>query len=177
MIALLIATLAWANPEGGALEAAYQKEFAYLKAEKEELLRRRQEQQAEAQQRVSGAEAELDRLQGRLVSLTRRADQAEDDFSARDRQTTAMDDASVSAWTVDRTRRGSSAVTACPNAAAPRDVPQEQVCVLVAREHRSAVYVRRKAIYVRTEEDGGNVNRPCAIAVDSYRATLSRSTT
>ena len=93
MIALLIATLAWANPEGGALEAAYQKEFAYLKAEKEELLRRRQQQQAEAQQRVSGAEAELDRLQGRLVSLTRRADQAEDDFSALDRQTTAMDDA------------------------------------------------------------------------------------
>lgn len=93
MIALLIATLAWANPEGGALEAAYQKEFAYLKAEKEELLRRRQQQQAEAQQRVSAAEAELDRLQGRLVSLTRRADQAEDDFSELDRQTTAMDDA------------------------------------------------------------------------------------
>ena len=68
--------------------------------------------------------------------------------------------------------RGGSAATACSHVSATRDVPQEQDCVLVAREHQNAVCVRRKAFYVRTEKDGGPVITPCAIEVDYSRATL-----
>lgn len=77
------------------LEQAYQKEYAYLEAERAELLERKQELEAERRTRLALADQELDRLQGRLVSVTRRADQAEDSFDALERQTAAMDDASA----------------------------------------------------------------------------------
>lgn len=59
------------------LDRAYQKEFAFLHAEKASLQARLAELQAERARRVGGADGELDRLQGRLLSLTRQADAAE----------------------------------------------------------------------------------------------------
>lgn len=69
-----------AAPSGAALsdlDRAYQKEFAFLHAEKASLQARLTELQTERARRVGGADGELDRLQGRLLSLTRQADAAE----------------------------------------------------------------------------------------------------
>lgn len=59
--------LAWAEP--GDLELAYQKEFVYLQAEKATLSRHAQELEVEGARKVAAAEAEAERLQGRLVRL------------------------------------------------------------------------------------------------------------
>jgi biopolymer transport protein ExbB len=77
------------------LEQAYQKEYAYLLAEKAELEARLAEFDADAAARITAADDEIDRLQARLVATTRAADQAEDAFDAIDRETTAMDDATA----------------------------------------------------------------------------------
>jgi biopolymer transport protein ExbB len=77
------------------LEQAYQKEFAYLHAEKAELDARLREIDGDAAARVGKADRELEALQARLVATTRRADRAEDEFDALERETAAMDDAAV----------------------------------------------------------------------------------
>jgi biopolymer transport protein ExbB len=86
----LVAGLAFAQEP---LELAYQKEYAYLLAEKEQLVERLATFDADAKHRTDEANAEIDRLQSRLVSVTRGADQAEDAFDAIERETAAMDDA------------------------------------------------------------------------------------
>lgn len=93
MIHLLLAVAFAADP--GPLEVAYQKEYAYLNAEQTELRGRISEFDAESNERLSRANAEIEELQSRLVAVTRRADQAEDAFDGLDREMTAMDDASV----------------------------------------------------------------------------------
>lgn len=92
MIAL-VAGLALA--QDGSLEQAYQKEYAYLRAEKVELERRIAEFDRDAAARLAAADAEIETLQAKLVATTRRADHAEDGFDAIDRQTNAMDDATT----------------------------------------------------------------------------------
>jgi len=77
------------------LEQAYQKEYAYLLAERAELTARLAEFDADATQRIAAADAEIDRRQARLVSMTRAADQAEDAFDTVERETAAMDDATA----------------------------------------------------------------------------------
>jgi biopolymer transport protein ExbB len=77
------------------LELAYQKEYAYLLAEKAELEARLAEFDADAARRIAAADAEIDRQQARLVAITRAADQAEDAFDSVERETAAMDDASA----------------------------------------------------------------------------------
>lgn len=89
----MIVLIAAAMAADGSLEAAYQKEFAYLRAERSELEARLAEVDHETDARVGAAKAELDTLQGRLVGVTRQADLAEDGFAALDRETSAMDDA------------------------------------------------------------------------------------
>ncbi len=93
MISVLTAAAMAADPT--TLEAAYQKEYAYLRAEREELVGRLAALEAQANSRVAAAEADLDRNQQRLVAMTRDADRAEDSFDTLDRQTTSMDDAGV----------------------------------------------------------------------------------
>jgi len=96
MIALVVqAALAADTVPAGALEQAYQKEYAYLRAERDELIGRLAEIDREAGARVAAAEAELDGLQSRLVTTSRNADRAEDAFDGLDRETTAMDDVGV----------------------------------------------------------------------------------
>lgn len=94
MTTLLLGLALAADPvPSGALEQAYQKEYAYLRAERDELIARKAELDRDAAQRIAAAEAELDRLQQNLVGTTRAADRAEDGFDAIDRETTSMDDA------------------------------------------------------------------------------------
>ena len=71
----------------GDLEAAYQKEYAFLNAEKTTLEERLEEHQVEAQRRVQVKEAELDGLQGKLIRTTLRADDAEASLDDQERQT------------------------------------------------------------------------------------------
>ena len=95
MTLLLVAAAFAQDPGTGTLEQAYQKEYAYLRAERAELESRLAELKGESESRVSSADAELERLQGRLVGATRKADVAEDSFDAIERETAAMDDAAV----------------------------------------------------------------------------------
>lgn len=96
MILFLTQVALGADPVAASpLEQAYQKEYAYLVAERDELRARLEQIDAESRVRLDTAEAELDRLQGRLVATTRGADRAEDGFEGLDRATTAMDDGSV----------------------------------------------------------------------------------
>jgi biopolymer transport protein ExbB len=64
-------------PTTPTLDAAYQKEFAYLLAEKEALQQRLSQEKARAREAISTARGELDRLQGRLIRLQTEAEQAE----------------------------------------------------------------------------------------------------
>lgn len=95
LVALLHGALAGETTPASTLEQAYQKEHAYLAAEKTELRTRLAEHDREAGDRLAKADEELQALQARLVATTRRADQAEDAFDALDRETTAMDDAAT----------------------------------------------------------------------------------
>ena len=95
MITFLALFTAPAVAQDTPLERAYQKEYAYLRAEKAELDGRLAEFDREAGQRLSAADAEIETLQARLVATTRRADRAEDGFDAIERETAAMDDATT----------------------------------------------------------------------------------
>ena len=64
-----------------ALQAAYQKEFAYLKAEKQALQERRRALTTDGQQRIRKAEAGIDGLSARLLALESRGDEAEQRLS------------------------------------------------------------------------------------------------
>ncbi len=76
----------------GTLEAAYQKEYAYLLAEKQELAARVAEVERDSAARIAAADAQLADLQRRLVATSREADRAEDDFDALEREASSMDD-------------------------------------------------------------------------------------
>lgn len=94
MTTLLLGLALAADPvPSDALEQAYQKEYAYLRAERDELTARLAELDRDAERRIAAAEGELDDLQRTLVATTRSADRAEDGFDAIDRETTSMDDA------------------------------------------------------------------------------------
>lgn len=90
---LLAAAFAGDVAASGTLEAAYQKEYAYLFAEKQELAERLAEIKADSASRIKAADAALTEQQTRLVSTTRLADRAEVSFDALERETSAMDDA------------------------------------------------------------------------------------
>lgn len=60
------------------LRKAYQKEYAFLKAQEDSLRKRLREQTAESRKKITQARNEVDRLQGRLVSLTLNADRTQE---------------------------------------------------------------------------------------------------
>jgi biopolymer transport protein ExbB len=93
VIALCIGWALAEAPAEGSLDRAYQKEYAYLLAERDELRSRLAEHAATAAQRQASADAELDALQAKLLSLATSADRAEDSLAGIDRETLAADDA------------------------------------------------------------------------------------
>ena len=79
-LAVLTPRLAVAQDPGAAtaqLDAAFQKEVAYLAAEKRALTQRLTEQRAESARRVAAGESAVSQLEGRLLGLERQADTAE----------------------------------------------------------------------------------------------------
>lgn len=92
---LFLASLAFAEDvaPSSTLETAYQKEYAYLLAEKQELSARLAELKSESASKIAVADGRLTDLQTKLVSTTRAADRAEDSFDALEREASVMDDA------------------------------------------------------------------------------------
>jgi biopolymer transport protein ExbB len=68
------------------VQAAYQKEFAFLEAEKVSLQKRLGALQAETEQKKVDAQAELDQLQGRILGLAAHADRMTEALSDVDRE-------------------------------------------------------------------------------------------
>ncbi len=79
--------------ESSALEQAYQKEFAYLAAEKRALQERLAAHQAEARQRASAAEGRVQGLEVRLLTLERQGDALEKRLEDYDEAVTALAEA------------------------------------------------------------------------------------
>jgi biopolymer transport protein ExbB len=71
--------------QGSDLRSAYKKEFAYLESQKRALQERLEKLERQEREQVSGAQAELDRLQGRLLSLRMQADKLEEDVMEAER--------------------------------------------------------------------------------------------
>jgi biopolymer transport protein ExbB len=68
------AVLFGAEAQNDPLEAAYQKEFAFLKAQKRELQKRFDAMQTEHGKKLSGAKTGIDRLQQKMLTLTSRSE-------------------------------------------------------------------------------------------------------
>jgi biopolymer transport protein ExbB len=101
LLAGLLAPQALAAPPE--LEAAYQKEYAFLKAEKAALQDRLSRMDAEEAAGVARAEAEVSALQARLVQLTLTADKAEARLSEVERASISAEEAAdLLATTLDQ---------------------------------------------------------------------------
>ena len=74
------------------LDRAYKKEFAYLEAHKRALTQRLQALRTEDARRSRDAQAEIDRLQGRLLSMSVQAERLEQSLVEAERQATATSD-------------------------------------------------------------------------------------
>ncbi|MFT5684032.1 MAG: biopolymer transport protein ExbB [Myxococcota bacterium] len=90
LTALLAAAQDTPTTTPAALQAAYQKEFAYLKAEKQALSQRRTELTTDGIQRVRKSETSIDGLQARLLALEGEGDRTETRLGA-------LEDASIAA--------------------------------------------------------------------------------
>ncbi len=75
-----------------AIERAFQKEYAYLVAERVALERRAADLEADAARRVSEAESRLDAAQTRLLSLQSQADAAEDRLASAQRAQASVEE-------------------------------------------------------------------------------------
>ncbi len=82
---LLLPSPAAADDPSAGLDAAYQKEFAYLQAEKAALQARLAEVEAQARSRIGAAEAELAGREARLRSLVASTERTEDVLVALER--------------------------------------------------------------------------------------------
>jgi len=77
-VLMVLGAVVPAQAQTPTLDAAYQKEFAYLQAEREALTRRLAEEKERSRAALSKARGELDRLQGKLVRLQTTAEQAQE---------------------------------------------------------------------------------------------------
>ena len=89
---LLAASVAQAEPS--ALEAAYQKEFAFLTAEKKALQARLTELQGSRDQAISAAEGELSVLESRFIAVGLEGDRLDEKLDTLDREADGAAEAS-----------------------------------------------------------------------------------
>lgn len=82
---LLVTSLMGGSAYAADLDAAYQKEFAYLKAEKTSLTQAQADLEKQAQTQLGAAEAETESLQGRLIYQTLQADSLEETLNQAER--------------------------------------------------------------------------------------------
>jgi biopolymer transport protein ExbB len=92
LVALLLAPAGGRADAEAELARAYQKEFAFLKAEKDALEARLAEIGEEAAVKTAAARSEVEQLQRRLLSLRDRADVGERDLQAADSEATGVDE-------------------------------------------------------------------------------------
>ncbi len=84
-LAILLPATAASAQDGGDLRSAYKKEFAYLESQKRALQERLDKLERTEERQVQDSQAELDRLQGRLLSLRVQADQLEEQVMEAER--------------------------------------------------------------------------------------------
>ena len=113
-----------------ALERAYQKEFAYLVAEKAALRRQLADSEAEADRRAKARAADLARLEAALMTTVRAADAAEDKLATLQRQAETIDDATSS---VESVRIQAAAAAGLPATASFDDVFAASIAMLRPR--------------------------------------------
>ena len=88
ILALVAPSVALADTTDASIDRAYQKEFAYLQAQKTSLTQRAESLEAQARQEAAREKATLDALQGQLVSVQLRADTRATDLTEIDRDAT-----------------------------------------------------------------------------------------
>ncbi len=81
----VLTSLLGGSAQAADLDAAYQKEFAYLKAEKGSLIQATAELETQTQTQLSASEAETEGLQGRLIFQTLQADKLEETLNQAER--------------------------------------------------------------------------------------------
>ena len=96
----LLASPAVAAPETSPLEAAYQREYAYLQAEKQALLEQKAQLRRDATARVQRAEQALANAQADVLATASRRDALEDDLFQTSR---AQEDRDLAVDRVDGT--------------------------------------------------------------------------
>lgn len=103
LVLLTLTATAWAHPADEGLYEAYKKEFAYLEAQKKALQERLKTLEKREKSQVGGAQADLDRLQGHLLSLQTEADRLQDTLAEVERSDEQMGSGEdVVATTVDQ---------------------------------------------------------------------------
>ncbi len=85
-------TVAAAYAEDPTLRKAYQREFAFLEAERNSLRQRLQQVRKENEQKIAAAEKEIDTLQGQILALTTEADQMSERLYQAERQAESTGD-------------------------------------------------------------------------------------
>jgi biopolymer transport protein ExbB len=123
--------------------AAYKKEFAFLEAQKRALQRRLAAVETQAAERVAAAEATVDELQGRLITLRGDGDQEERRLREAERALPDPEEGDRVAETIDRAletlRRGGFAI-----AATPQEGTEGQAATLRQIFDRAAALVLRQ---------------------------------
>ncbi len=94
ILALMTLFAPTAHAQDAGLDRAYKKEFAYLKAQKEALQKRLDAINGQTRTKTNKAKAEVDRLQGRLVSLSLQSEELEEALLEAQRSTTTLEDRS-----------------------------------------------------------------------------------
>lgn len=140
MVALLLAVAAGTAPahaQPTELEVAYQREFAYLQAEKATLEDRLGTLQSESARRIAASERELASLQSTLIELRSRASAREELLAAALRDT---DDVTAAQELIDATlfQASSSLGLELPEA----ETPEEQTAALVDLYRAGAASIR-----------------------------------
>lgn len=102
---VVLAAPGLASAEPGDLERAYKKEFTYLEAQKRALSQRLEQVKREEVRKIKQAQDEVDRLQGRLLSMTVQADRVEAELLDAERQVgTITDREDTLATTIEQAR-------------------------------------------------------------------------
>lgn len=131
---LLAAAPAVASAESPALETAYLKELAFLKAEKATLERRAQEVNASGEARIAASESEIDRLEARLLGLRRQADLVEERLRDAERNQEQSDKAGLAFETLSRAREPLAAAGHSIEALPADEAPAPEVTARVIGE-------------------------------------------
>lgn len=97
-LAIMFALVSTANAQG--IERAYQKEFAYLKAQKDALQSRLQALEKESSQKVAAEERDISALQNRLIALQLEGDTLQERLAEVERDATRTDEHTDSLFAV-----------------------------------------------------------------------------